>query len=51
LALDQRDAFIVSWEKFFDRWDVFIGPAGPTTAEGRSDTHLMLDGAKLSDHQ
>ena len=51
LALDQRDAFIAAWEKFFGRWDVFLGPAGPRTAERRSDTHLTLDGAELSEDQ
>jgi amidase len=46
-----RDAFIVAWERFFDRWDVLLLPAGPTTAERLSDQIKTADGVVIPDDQ
>jgi amidase len=48
-ALDQRDAFILAWEHFFDDWDVLLCPAAMTTAFEHcpTKTPLMVDGERV----
>jgi amidase len=44
-ALYERDAFIVGWEHFFEKWDVLLCPADVTTAPRLTqlDEPLLVD--------
>jgi amidase len=48
-ALDQRDRSIMSWERFFDEWDVLLCPPAMTSAFPHCDpgSPLRVDGQNV----
>jgi amidase len=42
--LEERDRHMAAWDKFFSKYDVFLCPAGPITAERHGQKELSVDG-------
>ncbi len=49
VALDQREALIAIWERFFTDWDILICPVDHGPAPLHGDTTPAVDGAPLPD--
>jgi amidase len=49
-ALSKRDASTISWERFFDDWDVLLCPVAMTTAftHRPTDTPIEVDGKEVN---
>ena len=49
-ALDERDGFILAWERFFETWDVLLCPVGMTAAFTHRPTGapLTVDGREVA---